>query len=52
VSHRESVLRPAAICPDRFHTWILTAFLRTVSHRRMSLEMRHDLRDADAFVWS
>ena len=39
VSHSESVLRPAAILPDRVHNWMLTAFLRTLSHRRMSAEI-------------
>jgi FAD-dependent urate hydroxylase len=36
VSHGESVLRPAALIPDRFHTWALTTFLRWSSHRRMA----------------
>jgi FAD-dependent urate hydroxylase len=36
VSRSESVLRPAALVPDRFMTWVLTTFLRSVSHRRIS----------------
>jgi FAD-dependent urate hydroxylase len=36
VSRSESVLRPAALVPDRFMTWVLTTFLRAVSHRRIS----------------
>jgi FAD-dependent urate hydroxylase len=36
VAHGESVLWPAAMIPDRVHTWMLTAFLRYTSHRRMS----------------
>lgn len=39
VSHGESVLRPAALLPDRFHTWALTSFLRWSSHRRMAAEI-------------
>ncbi len=35
VSHREAVLRPAAVIPDRAHTWILATFLRALSHRRI-----------------
>jgi FAD-dependent urate hydroxylase len=42
VSRSESALRPAALVSDRFMTWALTAFLRSVSHRRMSEEIdRH-----------
>jgi FAD-dependent urate hydroxylase len=36
VAHGEPVLRPAAMIPDRIHTWMLTTFLRWTSHRRMS----------------
>jgi FAD-dependent urate hydroxylase len=36
VAHRESVLWPAAMVPDRLHAWMLTTFLRCTSHRRMS----------------
>ena len=43
VSHRESVLRPAAMIPDRFMTWALTMFLRSVSHRRMSAKISRNL---------
>ncbi|MGA8547213.1 MAG: NAD(P)/FAD-dependent oxidoreductase [Mycobacterium sp.] len=38
VSRPESVLRPAALISDRFMTWILTMFLRWVSHRDISAE--------------
>lgn len=47
VSHSESVLRPAAVIPDRLHTWALTTFLRSISHRRMSAEISRDLEVAD-----
>jgi FAD-dependent urate hydroxylase len=46
VSHSESVLRPAAVISDRFMTWALTMFLRSVSHRRMSAEISRDLSAA------
>jgi 2-polyprenyl-6-methoxyphenol hydroxylase-like FAD-dependent oxidoreductase len=36
VAHGESVLRPAALIPDRLHTSALTSFLRWTSHRRLS----------------
>ena len=43
VSRSESVLRPAALISDRFMTWALTMFLRSVSHRRISAEVSRDL---------
>lgn len=43
LSHSELVLRPAALIPDRAHTWAMTMFLRWVSHRRMSAEISRDL---------
>src|ERR1700738_3699058 len=43
VSRSESVLRPAALISDRFMTWALTTFLRSVSHRRISAEISRDL---------
>ena len=46
VSHGESVLRPAALLSDRFHTWALTTFLHCTSHRRMSAEISRDLTEA------
>ncbi len=46
VSHGESVLKPAALIPDRFHTWALTTFLRWSSHHRMSAEISRDLAAA------
>ena len=46
VSHGESVLKPAAIIPDRFMTWALTMFLASVSHRRISAEIDRHLAAA------
>ena len=46
VSRPESVLRPAALIPDRFMTWALTTFLRWVSHRDISAEVTRDLEGA------
>jgi len=46
VSRSESVLRPAAMIPDRLMTWALTTFLRSVSHRRLSAEVSRDLEAA------
>lgn len=46
VAHGESVLRPAALLPDRLHTWMLTAFLGATSHRRMSAEIDRGLAAA------
>jgi FAD-dependent urate hydroxylase len=43
VSRSESALRPAAMISDRFMTRALTAFLRSVSHRRISAEIARDL---------
>jgi FAD-dependent urate hydroxylase len=43
VSRSESALRPAALISDRFMTWALTTFLRSVSHRRISAEISRDL---------
>jgi FAD-dependent urate hydroxylase len=43
VSHGESVLRPAAIIPDRYMTWALTTFLSSVSHRRIAAEVSRAL---------
>jgi len=46
VSRSESALRPAAMISGRFMTWALTAFLRSVSHRRMAAEISRDLAAA------
>jgi FAD-dependent urate hydroxylase len=46
VAHSEAVLRPAAMISDRFMTWALMSFLRSVSHRRMSAEISQDLAAA------
>jgi FAD-dependent urate hydroxylase len=43
VSRPESALRPAAMISDRFMTRVLTTFLRSVSHHRMSAEISRDL---------
>jgi FAD-dependent urate hydroxylase len=43
VAHGESVLRPAALLSDRLHTWTLTMFLRSTSHRRLSARISRDL---------
>jgi FAD-dependent urate hydroxylase len=43
VCHGESVLKPAAMIPDRFMTWALTMFLASVSHRRISAEINRHL---------
>ncbi len=48
VSHRERVLRPAATLSDRAHTAILTAFLRSVSHRRIGGEFARESGAAGA----
>ena len=48
VSHGESVLRPAAVIPDRYMTWALTTFLSSVSHRRMAAEVSRDLAAASS----
>ncbi|OHU23941.1 2-polyprenyl-6-methoxyphenol hydroxylase [Mycobacteroides chelonae] len=39
VSHGEAVLRPAAMVSDRFMTWALATFLKSVSHRRMAADI-------------
>jgi FAD-dependent urate hydroxylase len=46
VAHSESVLRPAAVISDRFMTWALTMFLRSVSHPGMSAQISRDLATA------
>jgi FAD-dependent urate hydroxylase len=43
MSQSESVLRPAAMISDSFGTWVLTAFLRWLSHRRISGQVNHEL---------
>ncbi|HEY5855763.1 MAG TPA: NAD(P)/FAD-dependent oxidoreductase [Aldersonia sp.] len=39
VSHAESALRPAALVPDAVMTWVLSTFLRAVSHRRAAAQI-------------
>ncbi len=51
VSRSESALKPAAMISDRFMTWALTAFLRSVSHSRMSAEISRDLAAAPYELW-
>lgn len=46
VAHGESMLRPAALIPDRLHTWALTTFLGRTSHRRLTTEVSRDLTAA------
>jgi FAD-dependent urate hydroxylase len=46
VSRPESVLRPAALIPDRLMTWALTMFLAWVSHRDISAEVSRGLSAA------
>ncbi|OBF79496.1 2-polyprenyl-6-methoxyphenol hydroxylase [Mycobacterium sp. 852002-51163_SCH5372311] len=46
VAHGESLLRPAALISDRLHTWSLTTFLRSTSHRRLSARISRDLTGA------
>lgn len=50
VSRSESVLRSAAIIPDRLHTWALASFLGSISHRRMSAQIDRGLRIDDLTV--
>lgn len=40
VSRSESTLLPAAMIPDRLHTWALTRFLGWVSHLQISAETK------------
>jgi FAD-dependent urate hydroxylase len=46
VAHGESMLRPAALLSDRFHTWALSTFLGYTSHRRLSAEISRELAAA------
>jgi FAD-dependent urate hydroxylase len=46
VSQKEFVLRPAAIIPDRLATWVLTGFLRAVSHHSTALSLNQGLHQA------
>jgi 2-polyprenyl-6-methoxyphenol hydroxylase-like FAD-dependent oxidoreductase len=48
VSQPEPRLRPATLIPDRLATLALTAFLRSVSHRRMTAQVGADLAVAAA----
>ena len=51
VSRSESVLRPAALIPDRFMTKALTGFLSSVSHRRMSRRSAGTSRPRSTDPW-
>jgi FAD-dependent urate hydroxylase len=46
VSHGEAAMRPAALVPDAVMTWVLSTFLRSVSHRRLSAAIDKDLGSA------
>jgi FAD-dependent urate hydroxylase len=46
VSRSEAALRPAALISDRFMTWALTTFLRSVSHRRLAAQVSRDVETA------
>jgi FAD-dependent urate hydroxylase len=46
VAHGEAVLRPAALMPDRLHTWALTKFVRLTSHPRIAAQVDRDLAAA------
>jgi FAD-dependent urate hydroxylase len=48
MSQSESVLKPAAMISDSFGTWAMTAFLRSISHRRISAQVNRDL--ANRFI--
>jgi FAD-dependent urate hydroxylase len=50
MSQSESVLKPAAMISDSFGTWAMTAFLRSISHRRTSAQVNRDL--ANRFIRS
>jgi FAD-dependent urate hydroxylase len=43
MSQSESVLKPAAMVSDSFGTRVMTTFLRSISHRRISAEVDRDL---------
>ena len=46
VSHGEAAMRRAALVPDAVMTWVLSTFLRSVSHRRLSAAIAKDLDSA------
>ena len=43
MSQSESVLKPVAMISDSLGTWAMTAFMRSLSHRRISAEVSRDL---------
>ena len=43
MSQSESVLRPAAMISDSIGTWVMTTFLGSLSHRRISAEVNREL---------
>jgi FAD-dependent urate hydroxylase len=43
MSQSEAVLKPAAMISDSFGTWAMTAFMRSISHRRISAEVDREL---------
>lgn len=52
VSRSESMLKPAAMIPDRLKTWALMSFLRWASHYRMSAEISRELTVPDSHLFS
>jgi FAD-dependent urate hydroxylase len=48
MSQSESVLKPASLISDSFGTWVLTTFLRSISHRRISAAINRDRTSAGA----
>jgi FAD-dependent urate hydroxylase len=50
VSHRESMLRPAALLPDRLHTWALTHFVRLTSHPRIAAQIDRETMATNAIA--
>lgn len=43
MSQSESVLKPAAMVSDSLGTWVMTAFLRSISHRRISAQVNREM---------
>jgi FAD-dependent urate hydroxylase len=43
VSQSEAVLKPAAVISDSLGTWVMTAFLQSISHRRIAAQVNREL---------
>jgi len=43
MSQSESVLKPAALVSDSLSTWVMTSFMRSTSHRRISAQVDREL---------